>query len=338
MEMTIMTRRRRQLRAGAVAGGGVLLAALMALWVQPAAGQISGTTTTPDGTRVGMGVRPSHSTTDPKAERERRKKRFAELIAEARKHVEAGEWLAARKRLDEARRNVTSRAADLPPLQELYQAVEAQGQAMLSEANQAYSDQDYGTALAGYREVVRIFNSLPSADRATEALAAAREDENVRIYLADQAAMGLARRIDTVIANHQAQVAADREADSDETAEDEQDADDVSRVDAIRALPVEKQAEVVEVMASIVDQFSATPTGAQVKAELAELAADEALMARINAARQDRKADQALKRAQMYHKGGMLDKALDYYKAVVADYPDSQAAKTARQAIAELGE
>ena len=59
-------------------------------------------------------------------------------------------------------------------------------------------------------------------------------------------------------------------------------------------------------------------------------------MARINAARHARKADQALKRAQMYQKGGMREKALDYYKAVVADYPDSDAAKTARQAIKEI--
>ena len=331
-----MRRRRRQLNAGRVTLGGLLLAALIGLQTPPAAGQTSVGTTTPDGTSVGMGVIRNDSADDAEAERRRRQKRFAELIAEARGHVEAGEWLPARKRLDEARRNVTDKATDLPPMRELYQALEKQGQTMLGSANRAYSEEDYGTALAGFSEVVRIFKGLPSADQAADALAMAQEDENVKMYLADQAAQALARRIDTIIANHRAQAAADGEVDSDGAAEDEHGVGGISRVEAIRALPVGKQVEIVDVMESIVDQFSATPTGARVEGELAALEADEALMAAINAVRHDRKAAQALKRAQMYHKGGMPEKALGYYKAVVADYPDHEAAETARQAIDEI--
>ena len=320
--------RRRQLIAGRVMLGGVL-AAMIGLWTLPAAGQTS-SVTTPSGTTVSTGVIRDDPAADAEAERKRRKKRFAEMIAKAREHVGAGEWLLARQRLDDARHNVTSKATDLPPLRELYQAVEAQGQAMLAEANQAFLAESYGVALAGYSEVAKIFKGLPSGDQAADALAAARKDERVTMYLADQAAQGLAGRIDAVIAAHLALVAGD------EAVEDEQDAEELSRVDAIRALPIDKQVAVVDEMESIVNQFSATPTGVRVRGELAELEADEALMARISAARQARKADQALKRAQMYQKGGMLEKALDYYKAVVADYPDSDAAKTARQAIKEI--
>lgn len=306
---------------------GVLLAAVC-VWPISAGGQVSVGTSTPGGSKVGMGVISDDPAADAEAQRERRQKRFAELIAQARAHVEAQEWLPARKRLDEARRNVTDKAADLPPLRELYQALETQGQAMLSQANRAYLDQDYGTSLAGYREIAKVFKGLPSADQAADALSAAAEDENVQMHLADQAAMELVRNIDTVIAVHRKQAAED--ASSDEPPPE------VTRAEAIRALPVDKQVEVVGLMESIVERFSATPTGAQIKGELAALQADEAMMVRINAARGDRKADQALKRAKMYHTGGMLEKALRYYREVVADHPASDAADEAREAIAQL--
>ncbi len=317
-------------RTNATLGGWALATVMVVgcVWPISARAQVSVGTSTPGGSKVGMGVISDDPAADAEAERERRQKRFAELIAKARAHLEAQEWLPARKRLDEARRNVTDKAADLPPLRELYQALETQGQAMLSEANRAYLDQDYGTCLVGYRQVARVFKGLPSADQAADALSAASEDENVQMYLADQAAMGLARKIDTIIANHQKQTAADAPTDEAPL--------EVARVDAIRALPVDEQVEVVGVMESIVERFSATPTGEGVKSELAALQADEALMARINAARGDRKADQALKRAKMYHTGGMLEKALGYYRAVVSDHPESEAADEARDAVAEI--
>ena len=306
----------------------VVVTAVLGLWPIPIRGQVSVGTTTPGGSKVGMGIITDDPSGDAEAQRERRQKRFQELITQARAHVEAEEWRPARKRLDEARRNVTDKTADLPPLRELYQALETQGQTMLNAANGAYIEQDYGTALTGYREIALAFKGLPSAQQAADALDAAEEDEAVQMYLADQVAMGLDRKIDTIIATHAAQAEA---ADEDGSA-------DVSRLDAIRVLPVDEQVEVVQVMESMVDRFSATPTGARVKVELAALEADEALMARINAARHDRKADQALGRAKMYRKGGMLEKALGFYQTVASDYPETEAAAEARKAIAEITE
>jgi len=261
---------------------------------------------------------------DPEQERERMRRRFGELIEQARALIAEQQWRQAREKLDSARNLVTDRQADGAKLRELYLKLEEQGRAMLAEADAATRQGQYEQAMATYEQIAHMLRSLPVADDARQALSTLRADPEVRAYFAEQRAAAFNRQIDLILARGDADV----ETDESELAPADEPP---SRVERVRLLPVEAQLEIVEIMEQITEAFPATPTGEGVAAELAELLSDQALREAVEQASLARAADQALQRARLYHNAGRLEKALACYEDVIEQYPDAPAAAIARE-------
>ena len=303
------------------------------LWLgSTARGQVQGGATLPSGTRVGMGTGPAND--DPADERRRMKERFDELTDQAQQHIEDEQWREAVDKLDLAGVLITDRDADVARLRELYQHLERHGRTLLAEADAAFRQQRYVEAMAGYEKIVHLLPDLPAAEEAYASLEAARADPSVRAFLAEQRAVKLSEDIDRIIAGP------DDEGDpaaqsTGEPAENSEDAPP-SRPVLIKALTLAQQVQIVELMEELESDYGRTPTGQAVTAELESLRADEAFMAAVDGARQDKQAEHTLKKAQLYERNGMSDKALVFYKEVVERYPDSEAAQTAREQILAL--
>ena len=295
-----------------------LLAALLAALTAP---HLAGAQATvlPGGTRVGLGTGDS----DPEQDRERMKRRFGELIEQARALIGEQQWRQAREKLDSARSLVTDRQTDGPKLRELYLKLEEHGRSMLSEAAAASEQGDYEQAMETYEQIVHMLRSLPVAEEARQALTTLRADPDVRAYFAEQRAATLNRQIDLILAAH-----APVEEDAEESAPE---AESPGRVERIRSLSVEEQLEVIEVMEQIIEAFPATPTAEAVTQELNELLSDEALREAVDQAKLARAADQALQRARLYHHAGRLEQALACYEDVVDQYPNTPAATAAQE-------
>ncbi|MHC4561764.1 MAG: tetratricopeptide repeat protein [Planctomycetota bacterium] len=285
--------------------------------------------TTPDGRTVGMGVVEPE---DPKKEIERRKKRFAQVIEEARKLIADQKWRRAGQKLDLARALVTSRKADLPKLRELYGKLQAQARTMLAAADEAYRQQHYGEAIEQYERIVQIFRKLPSADKARAALAAAKDDPNVQAQYEELRADSIDKRIDELIA------ACAAEADEAESAAggEAEAIPPPDRAAAIKALPPAEQVLAMDLLERLEKDYPATAAGEKAAEQLEALRADKIFIEAVNSRRFADRADRALKRARIYHVNGMLEKALQYYEQVIADYPGTDAAKTATEAIADV--
>ena len=306
-----------------------LLIVGLAVLVSPHAGraQVSGGATLPGGTQVGMGTVDD----DPEQERERMRRRFGELIEQARALIAEQQWRQAREKLDSARNLVTDRQADGAKLRELYLKLEEHGRAMLAEADAASRQGEYEQAMATYEQIAHMLRSLPVADDARQALSTLRADPDVRAYFAEQRAAAFNRQIDLILARGDSANDRDDSAAQADESEPAPEDEPPARPERIRLLPVEEQLEIVEIMEQISEAFPATPTGEAVAVELAELLSDQALREAVEQAGLARAADQALQRARLYHNAGRLEKALACYEDVIEQYPDTPAAAIARE-------
>jgi tetratricopeptide (TPR) repeat protein len=186
----------------------------------------------PGGTQVGLGTTDS----DPQQDREQMKRRFGELIEQARALIAEQKWRQAREKLDSARNLVTDRQADGPKLRELYLKLENHGRAMLAQADAATRDGDYEQAMTIYEQIVHVLRTLPVADDARQALTALRADPEVRAYFAEQRAATLNRQIDLILASNDSAVQDDGDEAPSQTPEDEAspEAQSPGRVERIR--------------------------------------------------------------------------------------------------------
>lgn len=327
-----MTAARSAWRRTLTTVGWVVVAGGLLSLSRTARGQIQGGTTLPGGTRVGVGT---VDTSDPVDERQRMKERFKELTDQAQRLIEDEQWREAVDKLELARGLITDRDADVARLRVLYEKLERHGRTLLAEADAAYQEQRYREAMAGYEAIVYLLPDLPAAEEAFASLEAARVDPLVRAFLAEERAARLNDDIDRILGP-------DPQDDDDAPAEGETSEEPPpSRPERIKTLALAQQVQIVELMEQLEITYGETPTGEAVTAELEVLRADEAFMAAVNGARQDKQADQTLKKAQLYQRNGMAAKALIFYEEIIELYPDSEAAQTAREQVlalrAELG-
>ena len=303
------------------------LAAFVALTAMIARGQIQGGANLPSGTRVGMGP----VAEDPEKEKQRKKKRFDQLITKAEKLIADEKWQQARQGLDTARTLVTDRKADVPRLRGLYQQLEDHGRSVLTRANEAYARKRYAEAIDLYQEIAHVLKGLPAAKEAQASLQTAKADPQIKAHYAAMRAAALDRRIDRILAEASSE-SSDRPDDGAATrpGPSSRPSDPGGRVAAIKLLAVPKQVAVIGIMEKIQRDYGQTTAAGRIADELAALTGDEEFMGPLRRARRAEEADRALKRARLYHKAGMLAKALKYYEDVVRRYPQTAAAETAR--------
>ncbi|HDZ20781.1 hypothetical protein LCGC14_0205360 [marine sediment metagenome] len=302
------------------------LAACVALTAPVARGQVQGGANLPSGTRVGMGP----AGEDPEKEKQRRKKRFDQLITKAQKLIADEKWLRARQSLDTARTLVTDRKADVPRLRNLYQQLENYGRSVLTQANEAYDQKRYAEAIDLYQQVAHVLKGLPAAKEAQASLQTAKADPQIKAHYAAMRAAALDRQIDRIIAEASSE-SSDRPDDGAATrpGPSSRPSDPGGRVAAIKLLAVDKQVAVIGIMEKIQRDYGKTAVAGRIADERVALTGDEEFMGPVRRARHAEDAERALKRARLYHKGGMLAKALKYYEDVVRRYPQTAAAETA---------
>ncbi|MCY2930464.1 MAG: hypothetical protein NTV86_13385 [Planctomycetota bacterium] len=153
-------------------GGGVVLAAACA-----AGGQVRIITGQrgPDGTIVRIGtIEP-----DPEKERLQLQAVCGEKTAAAQAAMAKGLWTAALGELDEAQR-YSPTPAQLQTIRGLYETIEAEAKSRLEAADALMKEGQYEEGLAAYESIGRTFGMLPSAGRARQRLAQARNDPEIR--------------------------------------------------------------------------------------------------------------------------------------------------------------
>jgi len=233
-------------------------------------------------------------------------------------------------------------AADPDPRQKaeilrLYREIEEVGAERFAAARALYDEGEYTEALASFREIVRQFAKLPSGIRAGQALRDARTDPLVIGAMADAKAIKLARTADAIIDKHFAALARRQAQATDAPAKDPSPAKPPTlRTERIKRLDEDDMLRVIGILQRVVKQFPDTVTGMLATDDLNELEADEKFWARIEALRKAKEIRHALKRAELFHSGGLLDQALIYYRQIVEKYPGTEAAATAAKEIAKI--
>jgi tetratricopeptide (TPR) repeat protein len=260
----------------------------------------------------------------------------AKAIKQAREHVAAEQWYQARKALDRARR--TPDAAQRKTMRTLYVQINQAGLKEYEAAEELYIDGKYAKALKGYRSVMTVYGHLPSGMRARRALEAARDDPMAQSALGDARAARIIAPVELALKRRMDQLRKQRE-----TQADQADAADSqgrplpeSRVEQIKLLDDDELAEVIDKLRLVAESFPNTPTGLLAEDDLRMLGEDEQFAARLEALKARAEARELFKTGQAFETGGLTDQALEYYRKLLKDHPDSDYAAEAAKAIGRI--
>ncbi|MFB3892512.1 MAG: tol-pal system YbgF family protein [Phycisphaerae bacterium] len=245
--------------------------------------------------------------------------------------IAKGDWVAAKDALDQALRNCVDQAV-AEALGPLATQIEKEGRNELAAATQLYDQAKYVEALKEYGRISRTFIGLPVGTAALEALKAAEADPNAKAGVQEAKALPINGVVERILDG--ASSGTSRPASQPSSAPA---GPSPNRPARIKALAADKQLEVVDTLTRIATLFPLSPTGMQAAADLEELKADKAFQDSITRQRTAAAAKAALNKAQLYRDSGMTAKAVEAYKEVIANFPDTPEAKQAQAALANLG-
>jgi TolA-binding protein len=309
-----------------VKGLGIILALTLVLGLpRPALGQ---------GVRTSNGSIGTGLQSDPAAELENRRQRCNLYMGMAEKSYKEGSYLDGRESLMMARVLLADKdqAARWGTLAGQFNEA---GVAMFKTADEAWDAKNYDVAIKGYRMVAGVFDELPVAKTAREKLKAISTDPAVKAVFNETKAGVLLKAVQTMVAQAGAKkTAASSPASRPTTMPALPEVCELGA--AIRALDDADILKASDALANIVRTYAGAPSADDAGRILVDLRADEALQKRLDVLRERNKAQQALAGAQAYVQAGMLVKARDQYKQIIADYPGSDAAKQARTEMAQV--
>ena len=175
-----------------ILAAGAVLAAASAAW-----GQVHIITghRSPDGTAVRIG------TIDPDPEKERLQLQAVcgEKTAAAQAAMGKGLWTAALGELDDAQR-YSPTPAQLQTIRALYETIEAEAKSRLTAAETMMKEGKYEEGLAAYESISRTFGMLPSAGRARERLAEARQNPEILRAIQEARAQRMLGQLQAILA------------------------------------------------------------------------------------------------------------------------------------------
>jgi len=195
------------------------------------------------------------------------------------------------------------------------------GAERFSAAEELYQRGEYLRAVEAYRQIAATFPLLPVGQAARQALIEARDDPEVQAAINEARAARLFDRLAAMLAPT--------------TAPTTRPADNAARrravtAAAITALKDDAFRRAVDILEDIVRSFGGAPTADKAGAILRTILADAEAKARLDRLRRARRMEQALAKARMYHKAGLVAKAAEMYRQVIKDFPDTpQAAQAA---------
>ncbi len=302
----------------------------------PAGAQLSGTFTPgehhPGKPKVGMG----EIREDPERIKERMRAGAREHIELADRYLAEQRWGKAREELDVAQ-GLAVDASLRSALQSRYEKIDAEGHRQLAEVEAVYESGDYARVVEQLQRISRVFDWLPSGEKARRGLENLSDDPEAQAALRESSAGVLARVAERALdAAERASGAAPATAPASQPATGPDAGAPPTRVERIRRAPVETQDRVVRVIENVAERFDDTPTGEAAAADLQTLRDDAAFQASLAAYRARREADRALARAKMYEESGVLSRAVEHYRRVVTDFPDTPQAREATVRIGVL--
>lgn len=189
--------------------------------------------------------------------------------------------------------------ADADAVKRMLEDIEAKASEKLQEAAALEGKEKLGSAVRAYRECARGFKGTESAEKATQRMAEISDDPAIRKRLnAYMAAKLLAA--------------------------------------AQEAVSQKRYAAAVASLDTIAKRYADTEQAAEAKKLRDHLAADPAVAAGLKEGGVRSEAERYLSLGDTYRRNKMLDKARAEYQKVVAKYPDTSFAQTAKERIAEI--
>ena len=266
---------------------------------------------------------------DPAKEIERQKKACNRKIDAARKQVADKQWGQARLTLDRAKA-IAVDASQMSRVNSLYQKVDQEGRRRLPEARKAYEAECYVEALETLEAISNAFGWLPSGNAARQTMQRYKSDPKVAEALAEAKAAELDKLVVRLLKG---------KTESKEAAAEKptsRPAHALSRAERVKILAIKKQHRVVRLLERITKSYPDCPTGRRARADLDQLFADQTFAAKLAGFREQRKAQAALNKAEMYRKAGMTEQAAQFYKEVIESYPGTKQAVTAKARLSLL--
>jgi hypothetical protein len=281
------------------------------------------------GTKVGMGERKG-SKNDLKTEKERIKRGCRRHLGKAEKLTAEGNYGLACRELVAARALTIEREL-AQQWASLAKRLNQIGLEQLRQADKAYEQKDYPKVLTEYERVSVTFIGLPVSAQARNGLSQARHDPEVQAALKEIRAQKLIKLVEAIAAPVRRPTTAPATPRS-AAAGPKQAPPNKLDAKTIAALDDEKLIRVVDSLENLVKVCGGAPTAEKVAGMLKQLNADPGMKARLARARRVRKAEQALRMAETYHKAGLSKKAAELYRQVMEEFSgSSQAAEAAAQ-------
>ncbi|MGB2824070.1 MAG: hypothetical protein WBF17_24045 [Phycisphaerae bacterium] len=269
-------------------------------------------------------------------------KLLGQIVAAAEGCVGKESWQPATNLTDKANtlasRKSLSKDKSIGSLQKrigaLYEKLDAEGQRRLELSRQSYEEKKYAEALSGYRGVVHCFGGRPCAAEAKKALAAAAADPERKRLLDQIEAKEMEQRIADMIEHPERIPGVTLKAGSSASPADK--AATASRVDKIKALPVQAQGKIVTELEKLAKVYAAFPEGERAAADLKTLGADKAFQAALAKHESAQKAKGLLSLAEAYRGIGKKDKAASYCKQIIKDFPGTDLAARASEMLEDI--
>ena len=213
----------------------------------------------------------------------------------------------------------------------------AQAAAQLAE--QLYQQGQYQAAVKAYRKLTAGYAGLPAAKAARQRLKAIESDPAVRGALKEQQAKKMFQMVQEMLQRQRRRLAKEDTtppAPAATAPAKEKPAQQLSDVAVLKSLDDEGFLQAVGHLARLVKACEPAPTALKAAEWLKQLAADPQAQARLARLRQAREAQQELARANAYHKAGMIAKAAELYREIIAKYPGSAVASQAAKHLGAL--
>ena len=239
----------------------------------------------------------------PKLVDEKAVAKAKELLDEAESRSKANDTAAALKLLAKVPEEATADEDTAARLAKLSKSVEADADRMLAEVSRQVERGDYGPAVARLKDLSRALSGTSVAAKARRQLndLLARPDVRQKVESAERAA----------------------------------------RADEALAVAVDLQKQKKDELAyarfkSVAKEFAGTSAAALAAAQVQRYEGDAAFVKRVADKEVGGKARAALSMARSYRTAGKSEQARQKYQSVIAEFPNTQYAETARQELSAL--
>jgi hypothetical protein len=288
---------------------------------------------------------------DPQAQHDHMVQVCQEKIQSAKKAIADAHWGSAVLELDYGS-SFAIEPALVTEIRQLYQQCQDEGARQLADAKKDYAAENYLSAIKTYEILFRTFGSLPCAQQARAEIKAAQADPKAKSALQEAQVAGMNDFLDATIAAalrkaapttapattmpSATQPAAPGDAPTGAVAIAPTTAPSaLSRADKIKLLDIARRVQVVDTLERLAKLCPLAPTGKAAAGDLEELQRDDSFWNTIKTYRDEKKIEQAFKKAELYEKQGLLQKAKEFYEQLAADYPQHPLGQRAH--LAALG-